>query len=240
MATKAENVFAVIVAAGGGTRMGGVSKPLIKLGKKTLFEYVMDSFCASEAEKITVVCSAANEAALKELASAYASKPVEFAGGGETRADSVFNGVKKCGKCGYVIVHDCARPFVTPEIIAAVVEGARNTGVSTACTPVTDTVKYVDAEHGVIYTPERRNLLAIQTPQCFRYGLYLPAYLLARSGGREYTDETSMLEAAGNRVEYVRCDASNIKLTTKADVMTARAIRLIREHDNNDKNGTGV
>ncbi len=49
-----------------------------------------------------------------------------------------------------------------------------------------------------------------------------------------------MLEAAGNRVEYVRCDASNIKLTTKADVMTARAIRLIREHDNNDKNGTGV
>ncbi|MBO4277955.1 MAG: 2-C-methyl-D-erythritol 4-phosphate cytidylyltransferase [Clostridia bacterium] len=239
MATRAESVFAVIVAAGGGTRMGGVSKPLIKLGKKTLFEYVLQAFCDSEAEKITVVCTPGNAQALKELA-AGDSKPVEFTFGGETRADSVFNGVKKCGKCGYAVVHDCARPFVTPEIIASVIAGAKETGVSTACTQVTDTVKYVDAENGVIYTPERKNLLAIQTPQCFAYPLYLPAYLLAKSQKHEYTDETSMLEAAGAKVKYVICDASNIKLTTKADVMTARAIRLIKEHDNNDKNGTGV
>lgn len=220
--------------------MGGVSKPLIKLGKKTLFEYVLDAFCRSVCEKITVVCNPANEQALKELAAAYETKEIDFTYGGETRSDSVFNGVKNCGRCGFVAVHDCARPFVTPEIIENVIEGARKTGVSTACTPVTDTVKYVDAEHGVIYTPQRKNLLAIQTPQCFRKELYLPAYLLAKSAGREYTDETSMLEAAGHGVEYVICDASNIKLTTRADVMTARAIRLIREHDNNDKNGTGI
>lgn len=240
MASKAEKIHAVIVAAGGGRRMGGVSKPLIKLGKKTLLEYVLEAFCDSCASKITVVCSRENESALKQLAAGFREKEIEFTLGGETRGESVCNGVKKCGKCDYVVVHDCARPFVTAGIIDSVVDGARETGVSAACAPVTDTIKFVDSEKGVIYTPERRHLLSIQTPQCFRYALYEPAYLLAKTQKKEYTDETALLEAAGNKVEYVRCDAGNIKLTTKSDVMTARAIRLIKERDKNDSNGTGI
>jgi len=233
MATKAETVFAVIVAAGGGRRMGGVSKPLIKLGKKTLFEYVLDAFRETEVIGVTVVCSDENEKTLREIASGVGyPKEIVFARGGETRAESVYNGVKACPKCDLICVHDCARPFATAGMIQDVIAAARETGVSTACSPVTDTIKFVDEEHSVIYTPERKYLLAIQTPQCFRRELFLPAYLLGKTKKQEFTDESSLLEHAGNKVAYVRCDESNMKITTRSDMSIARAIRLIREKEN--------
>ena len=236
MATKADRVSAVIVAAGSGKRMGGVSKPLIKLGKKTLFEYVLEAFEASCVSEVAVVCSAQNEDALKEIAqNAAVSKPVFFVRGGDTRAESVFHGVRACGSNGYVCVHDCARPFVTAEIIDSVVEGARRAGASTACAPVTDTIKFVDAERGVIYTPERKHLLSIQTPQCFKKEYYLPAYALAAADGSEFTDESALMEHAGHKVEYVACDPSNVKITTRSDLTTARAIRLIKEKYNENQ-----
>ena len=209
--------------------MGGISKPLIKLGKKTLFEYVLEAFMQSAVSDITVVCSEENKNQLSELASPFTDKPVFFTLGGKTRAESVFNGVKNCGKCGFVIVHDCARPFVTPELINSVIDAAKETGAATACAKVADTVKIVDAERNIIYTPERRHLLAIQTPQCFKYDLYLPAYLLAASQRKEFTDESALLENAGTKVSYCETEEINIKLTTKNDVNVARAIRLLKE-----------
>ena len=231
MTSKTERICAVIVAAGSGWRMGGVCKPLIKLGKKTLFEYVLEAFEGSRVSDITVVCSEDNRSALESLCEGKTSKPVLFAYGGNSRAESVFLGIKACGKCDLVCVHDCARPFVTAEIIDSVIDGAAETGASTACCPVTDTIKFVDDEHHTVYTPERRHLLSIQTPQCFKYGLYLPAYLLAASQKKKFTDETALLENAGTKVNYVKCDPNNIKLTTKSDLLTARAIRLIKEQD---------
>ena len=220
---RADVVRAVIVAAGSGKRMGGVSKPLIKLGKKTLFEYVLEAFCASSVDSIVVVCSGQNEEALKDIAANFGEKPISFSPGGNTRAESVFFGVKECGRCDYVCVHDCARPFVTPEIIENVIAGAKETGASTACSPVTDTIKFVDEEHGAIYTPEREHLLSIQTPQCFRREYYLPAFALAASDKKVFTDESALMEHAGIKVNYVRCDASNIKLTTKDDLEMFKA-----------------
>lgn len=210
--------------------MGGISKPLIKLGQKTLFEYVLDAFSASSVTKIIVVCSKENEESLRSLSAGVTEKEIDFTLGGETRSESVFFGVKKCGKCDYVCVHDCARPFVTAEIIDSVIESAKETGASTACAPVTDTIKFVDEERHVIYTPQRRHLLSIQTPQCFKKDLYLPAYALASAQKAEFTDETALLENAGTKVKYLQTDSNNIKLTTKSDVMLARAIRLIQNH----------
>lgn len=222
-------VCAVIVAAGSGTRMGGVSKPEIKLDGVTLFERVLTAFCSSDVSEIVVVAGE-NRSRLEALAASYTQKPIRFTDGGKTRSESVFRGVCAASKdCTLICAHDCARPFVTPEIIRAVIEGALDTGASTACAKVTDTVKYVDPERKAVYTPNREHLLSVQTPQVFRKDRYEVAYALACKQGGTFTDETSMLEAAGASVTYVETDPRNIKLTTKEDILLARAILLVRK-----------
>lgn len=228
------DVCAVIIAAGSGTRMGGVSKPEIKLDGITLFERVLEAFCASDVREIVVVAGE-NRPRLEALASKFTQKPIRFTDGGKTRSESVFHGVCASSKdCALICAHDCARPFVTPDIIRTVIDGASDTGASTACAPVTDTVKYVDPEHKAVYTPKRDHLLAIQTPQVFRKDHYEAAYAMACKQGGTFTDETSMLEAAGAKVAYVQTDPRNIKLTTKEDILLARALLLVKKARGDD------
>ena len=225
------SVSAVIVAAGSGTRMGGISKPELTISGKTLFSYVLDAFLRSDVDEIVVVCGT-NRPRLEALAPKNAGKPIRFCSGGATRTESVFKGVEAADKRSRILcVHDCARPFVTPEIIHEVIAAAIENGAATACTPVTDTVKYVDPEHSVIYTPNRNCLLALQTPQVFRRDQYLVAYALANKKGSAFTDETAMLENAGAKVTYVPCPASNMKLTTKEDLLLARALVFLSERE---------
>ena len=230
MSMKTDSVCGIIVAAGSGTRMGGVSKPEIKLNGKTLFERVLEAFLASPVDEIVVV-GGENLPRLRLLAGRYSpAVPLRFCEGGKTRSESVFAGVCQASPgVSYACVHDCARPFVTSEIISAVIEGAKKAGVATACSPVTDTIKFVDTEHKTVYTPKRDHLLAIQTPQVFKKESYTVAYALAVKQGGVFTDETSMLEAAGATVEYVQTDPRNIKLTTKEDIILARAMLLVEK-----------
>lgn len=230
MSMKTDSVCGIIVAAGSGTRMGGVSKPEIKLNGKTLFERVLEAFLASPVDEIVVV-GGENLPRLRLLAGRYSpAVPLRFCEGGKIRSESVFAGVCQASPgVSYACVHDCARPFVTSEIISAVIEGAKKTGAATACSPVTDTIKFVDTEHKTVYTPKRDHLLAIQTPQVFKKESYTVAYALAVKQGGVFTDETSMLEAAGATVEYVQTDPRNIKLTTKEDIILARAMLLVEK-----------
>ena len=228
---RATGVSGVIVAAGSGTRMGGVSKPEIRLDGKTLFARVLEAFCGSCVREILVVCGEYRER-LERIAQdvVYPGIPVRFCTGGRTRSESVFQGVNASDSANLLLcVHDCARPFVTPEIINTVVEAARKSGAATACAPVTDTIKYVDPEQHAIYTPKREHLIALQTPQVFRRDFYEVAYALAGRKQAVFTDETAMLEAAGVSVEYVHTNARNIKLTTREDLTLARAILAVQK-----------
>lgn len=223
-------VSGVIVAAGSGTRMGGISKPEILLDGVSLFARVLQAFDGSCVQEIIVVCGE-NRPRLEKIASGvHPAKPVRFCAGGKTRTSSVFNGVNACAEEHLLIcVHDCARPFVTPEIIDTVVAEARQSGAATACSSVTDTIKYVDTEHHAVYTPAREHLVALQTPQVFRRDFYQVAYAVAKGKGASYTDETAMLEAAGASVSYVQTDARNIKLTNRGDLTLARAILAVEK-----------
>jgi 2-C-methyl-D-erythritol 4-phosphate cytidylyltransferase len=230
MNTGNDSVCGIIVAAGSGTRMGGVSKPEIKLNGKTLFERVLEAFLASPVTELVIV-GGENLPRLRLLAGRYNSPiPIRYCEGGKTRSESVFKGVCQMSpETSYACVHDCARPFVTAEIITQVIEGAKKTGTATACAPVTDTIKFVDKEHKTVYTPKRDHLLAVQTPQVFKKDSYTVAYAMATKKGGVFTDETSMLEAAGAAVEYVCTDPRNIKLTTKEDIILAKAILLVQK-----------
>lgn len=215
-----DEISAVIVAAGSGRRMGGISKPEIVIRGKTLFARVLEVFSAMpEITRIIAVCSTENRARLETIA-ARAGIAAEFVPGGETRAESVCAGVCAAGD-GLVCVHDCARPFIRQSDIRLLIAAARKAGASSACRAVTDTVKYFTPD-GRTETPDRSRLAAVQTPQCFFKADYLKAREIC--GGEGFTDETALLEKAGYGVEYVRCGAENIKLTQESDIPLAEFI----------------
>ena len=215
---------AVLAAAGSGRRMGGISKPNISLLGKTLFEYVLEAFCASIVDEIVVVCSEDNEKSLRELSKRF-DKPIKFTRGGETRAESVANGVAASSKDIEIIcAHDCARPFITPDIIDATIEAASRHGASCVCSPVVDTIKQKDKSTGFVSTPNRDELFAVQTPQCFLKSLYLRASTALGDDIKGYTDETSILEEFGVEVFYIKVSSTNMKLTSVDDVEIAEIL----------------
>lgn len=226
-------VTAIIAGAGSGTRMGGVNKPFIKIGEKTAFRMVMEAFSSSAViDEIVIVCR--DKAPYEKELVDFPKANVRFADGGKTRTQSVMNGVKAASnKSRFFCIHDCARPLVTVEIIEKVVAAAMEKGAATACTPVTDTIKYVDRETGTVYTPERSKLLALQTPQVFSAEIYKIAAAMAEKEGITATDDTALAEHAGFKVEYVETDKTNIKLTSVEDVYTARFIEAKRRKEQN-------
>jgi 2-C-methyl-D-erythritol 4-phosphate cytidylyltransferase len=226
-------VSAVVLCAGSGTRMGKVLKPFIKLGGVTLFEMVLDSFCTSKyIDEIVVVSNF--EDRFKEKAKPFSEKypkiKFTYTKGGKSRADSSFEGVKATSrKTDIVAVHDCARPFITSDKIDELVTEASVTGASCACTPAIDTIKYCNKEVNMVYTPERKYLLSIQTPQVFLKKMYLASYGVTKKDNVEFTDESSMVERAGFKVSYIDCGPQNIKLTTDYDVTMAKAIVSLKK-----------
>lgn len=219
---------AVIAAAGSGNRMGGISKPNIKILGKTLFEYVLEAFDCSCVSEIVVVCSEDNEASLRALAGNIA-KPITFTRGGATRAESVANGISCASKeCEIICTHDCARPFVTAKMIDETVKEAIFHGAACVCSAVTDTVKHKDPLTGFVSTPERANLFAVQTPQCFKKSLYLHARN-ALCDISTFTDETSVLEEIGVAVSYIKFDGVNMKLTSPDDIPIAELLMKRKE-----------
>lgn len=230
---KAEKPFvsAVIVGAGSGARMGGVNKALIRIGEKTAYRLVLEAFDAAvSVDEVVVVCR--DEKELAGESAFFTAKPLRFTQGGATRAQSVKNGVKAAsGRAAFYCIHDCARPLVTADIINAVVRAAFEKGAATACTPVTDTIKYVNEDSGVVYTPERKRLYAVQTPQVFEARLYGISVSAAERDGYFSTDDTAIVEHAGFKVRYVETDKSNIKLTSAEDVYTARYIWQRRQKE---------
>ncbi|MBR2900883.1 MAG: 2-C-methyl-D-erythritol 4-phosphate cytidylyltransferase [Clostridia bacterium] len=219
-----KKVCAVIAAAGSGSRMGGVSKPNIKILGRTLFEYVLSAIEDSFIDEIVVVCSKDNEESLKELAKSF-NKPIKFVLGGSMRAESIKNGVLASSEDIEIIcAHDCARPFVTREILEDTVNRAIETGASCVCSSVTDTVKYKNPQTNEVTTLDRSNMFAVQTPQCFNKRLYLDAVEHASDIYGNFTDETSLIEYFGAKVDYIVRTEPNMKLTSPSDVALAEAI----------------
>ena len=225
---KAEHfVSAIIVAAGSGTRMGAISKPMINIGGMTLIERVVKTFSVCDSINEIIVVQKEPGQFDKVVSSA---KPIRLVLGGKTRADSVRNGVSAAKKADYVCIHDCARPFITADETERLISSAFDSGASCACSKVKDTIKYRSEEEKCFYTPKRDNLLSVQTPQVFKKSIWIVSDALARKNGMEFTDDTSAAEHAGFKVTYEECSAENIKLTDANDIKIAKAIYFLKEH----------
>lgn len=223
-----KDTAAILVCAGNATRMGGIHKILHPLGDTTVLHQLLRSFCDCESiAELVVIC---REKDTDEFRRAIAeiehllSCPVTVTSGGDTRQQSVRNGVNAISvPAEYIAIHDGARPLICPADIETVIADARISGAATLGVPVKDTIKVV--RNGVIEaTPERALLWQTQTPQVFRLSLYQDAMRLAAEQGRDYTDDCQLVEALGISVTMTEGAYSNLKLTTPEDFAVAEAL----------------
>jgi 2-C-methyl-D-erythritol 4-phosphate cytidylyltransferase len=138
--------------------------------------------------------------------------------GGETRQQSVYNGLKALkDKTGWVIIHDAVRPLVTETLIQRVLDAAHKGGAAITGVPARDTVKQVESGR-IVGTLDRRLLWLAQTPQCFRYDIIMGAHKKAASDRFEATDDASLVEKYGNKVGVAVGSYSNLKVTSPEDI----------------------
>jgi len=237
---------AIIVAAGGSTRMGAVDKLFADLGGRPLLARTLQAFEDSPlVERIVLVLSAANLERGRALAQECGiDKLSAVRVGGPRRQDSVRLGLEALGPCEWVLVHDGARPLVTTALIERGLAAARETGAAVAAVPIADTVKVTASDGTVESTLDRKGLWAAQTPQVFRYDLLLRAHRevtadpstslppgspggagLGGSGDTAgFTDDAAMLEALGLPVKLYEGSPANIKVTTPEDLRLAEAL----------------
>ena len=229
-----DTVCAVVVAAGSSSRMGGsVPKQLMELcGKPVLFHTLSAFEKTPEVETVVVVCREEDMARIKEITENF-SKIKALVPGGKTRQASVAAGVKAAGECGFVAIHDGARPLITPEEIRQVVADAKIWGASTLAAPVTDTIKTAGEQELVEETLDRSILRAVQTPQVFRKDEYVRAMEAAKAAGKDFTDDCQLMEFSGKPVHLCPGKRSNLKLTTPEDFLFARGILMEREERKN-------
>jgi 2-C-methyl-D-erythritol 4-phosphate cytidylyltransferase len=149
--------------------------------------------------------------------------------GGESRQESVRRGLAALpDDAELVLIHDGARALVEPELLEACGEALREAAAAgagvIAATPVTDTIKQVDASGTITATPERSHLWAAQTPQAFAVPQLRQAHARAEAEGWSVTDDAALFERLGLPVRVLEAPPSNIKLTTRFDLTVAEAL----------------
>ncbi|HEX7077331.1 MAG TPA: 2-C-methyl-D-erythritol 4-phosphate cytidylyltransferase [Candidatus Eisenbacteria bacterium] len=226
----------ILVGAGEGRRMGGSGpKLLLDLGGRTLLERSAAAFLRHPAvgEIVAVVpaplldrATAALEGTARPGAPASPSAGrIRVVAGGATRQESVRRGLEASSRdAAFVAVHDVARPLVTVELIERVYRAARAHGAAIPALPIRDTVKEV-ADGRVVRSVPRDRLQGAQTPQVFARDILARAHE-ARAARGDATDDAALVEASGTAVHVVPGEASNVKITDPADLVTARALLL--------------
>lgn len=221
---EARKVVALIVAAGSSQRFGR-DKLWEPVAGQPLLAHTLDAFegCPEIDEVVLVLSPQKVEAGRRWAEAGRWTKVKAVCAGGSCRSESVAAGLAQAKDAGWVVVHDGARPCVTPEIIGRGLFAARQTGAAIAGVPVTDTIKVVGQEGQVKATPQRKELWSIQTPQVFRYDLLVQAY--GRFGpGEDITDDATLVERLGHPVAVFWGAYSNIKVTTPHDIAVAEAL----------------
>lgn len=218
-------VSAIVLAGGRGKRMGSVqSKQYIDLNGKPILYYTLNRFINNKNidKVILVIPEDELEFCRNEVLDKYNLKIDSIAFGGKERQDSVYNGLKKADGSDIVLIHDGARPFVSERIIE---EGIKYAGMYGAAAPGVmpkDTIKVKNQESFSLETPDRNNLVAVQTPQVFDYNIIFGCHKKVKEKHLDVTDDTMVVELFGNDVYLYEGEYTNIKITTPEDLILAQ------------------
>ncbi|MDI4657815.1 bifunctional 2-C-methyl-D-erythritol 4-phosphate cytidylyltransferase/2-C-methyl-D-erythritol 2,4-cyclodiphosphate synthase [Xanthobacter autotrophicus] len=219
---------AIVVAAGRGTRAGGpLPKQYQMMAGEPVLRRTLRLFASHP--RITAVLAVIHSDDSVRFADTARDLPKILAPafGGATRQASVRAGLEALAATGgmhpdLVLVHDAARPYTSPDLIARAVAAAGNADAAIPVLAVTDTVKRVDADGIVVETLDRAALRTVQTPQAFRFAALRAAHAAAAAAGVEtLTDDAAVMEWAGYRVATFEGESTNVKLTTPDDMARA-------------------
>lgn len=220
--------IAILLAGGSGLRMGGdCPKQFLQLDGEFMFLRSLRTFVTHpQIDKVFLVCELDHINIAKEAIS-RSGLVASVIGGGETRQDSSYIGlcfVKQLyGEDNIVLLHDSARPFVSPEIISANIEAATEYGACTTVIPAHDTMLISDNGDFAVSVPNRSTLYSVQTPQSFKLSLLVQAHSQIPHT-LEVTDDAGVVISAGIPVKLIAGSKQNFKITTKEDMIFAKAL----------------
>jgi len=225
-------VHLLIACAGSGRRMGAErNKLLLTVAGRPVLAWTLEAALASpEIRWIGIVGQPVDQADIEALvAAASPDRPVVWIQGGDTRQESVSNGLAALPEeAEAVLIHDGARCLVEPELIARCAEAVVAGKAVIAAAPVTDTIKRVDADGVIQDTPDRSELWGAQTPQGFPVEQLRQAHARATAEGWSVTDDASLFERLGWPVQVIASSPANIKITTPFDLIVAEAVLAAR------------
>ncbi len=219
---------AILLAGGSGNRMQGQveDKILANLAGQPVIAHSIAAFVASaEVQHLVIVCRDAEQQATISQILPSSPNPhpttVHFTLGGAQRQDSVWAGLNAAPQgTEIVLIHDCARPCVTPEAIRESIAKASEIGAACLARPVTDTLKSADTYDGAYLptTVDRAKLWAMETPQTFQFPIIFEAYQSIIASGTPITDDLSAIEDIDQPVAFIHNQRPNPKLTTPSDL----------------------
>jgi 2-C-methyl-D-erythritol 4-phosphate cytidylyltransferase/2-C-methyl-D-erythritol 2,4-cyclodiphosphate synthase len=221
---KAQDIGALVVAAGQGARVGGpVPKQFRPIGGQPMLVHSLATFVRHDriASALAVI-GVGHEAAYAQAApkNDRLREPVK---GGINRQQSVLFGLRALARDdppAYVLIHDAARPFVSTDLIDRVAEALGDAAAVIPALPISSTIKRVSGGR-VVATEPRDGLEAAETPQGFAFNMILEAHEKAARAGVSLTDDAAVAEWVGIPVKVVAGDPSNVKITTEADMIAA-------------------
>lgn len=221
-------MYLLIPAAGMGKRMGSDrNKLLLTLMGKPLLNWTLQAAEASQQISwIGIIGQPYDFPDFKTIVSELSlTKPVELITGGETRQESVYNGLQALPpEAQRVLIHDGARCLATPQLFDRCGEALQNCQGLIAAIAVKDTIKIVDETGYIQDTPDRRQLWAAQTPQGFEVKLLKQCHQQGRELNWEVTDDAALFERCQLPVKIVEGEETNLKVTTPVDLAIAEFI----------------
>ena len=218
-------VSAIILAAGSGNRFGE-KKQFKKLNEKPIWVYSLNIFSRSECvdELILVIPNDSLETLKKSqfFKSLNKENNIKLVSGGESRKDSVVNGLKAVNKANNIVcIHDAARPFIKTSYIKDSIDACSEFDGAIIAIPVVDTVKKADNKQ-IKNTIDRKSLWMAQTPQTFQKEKLL--YAIKNFSHLNITDESMLMEEANFKIKLIEGDQFNFKITNEMDWELAKVI----------------
>jgi len=215
--------IAIVVAGGTGQRMGSVvPKQFLEIEHKAILTHTIDQFVAafSDIEIVVVLPEGYLKQGQEILSKSKYKNTISYVAGGDTRFQSVKNGLSKITAPSIVFVHDAVRCLLTPALIQRCYQQAFEKGSAIPAVTATDTVRLMQGEaHQLL---DRENVMLIQTPQTFRSDILLKAF--EQKYQASFTDEANVVEASGVPVYLVDGEYENIKITRPLDLAIANYI----------------
>ena len=220
-------ISAIVLAGGRGKRMNyHKSKQFIEIKGKPVLLYTLEKFIYNKSidEVILVLPEDEVDYCKKEVLQRYSLKVNRIVIGGKERQDSVFNALEAMEKADIVLIHDGARPFINEKIIEEGIKYANIYGAAAPGVTPKDTIKVKNEDNISVDTPDRNMLVAVQTPQCFKYDEIYQCHRKIKEENAIVTDDTSVVERYGHKVYLYEGDYTNIKITTPEDLILAERL----------------